>query len=115
MIDVISKILNNNGVSFINISNSSGEDKTFVHTFILFLTDKNEVVRLESYGNMDWDNKCGNVLYKTRIVEWNTYKEDLLKLFKINPGVERVQYWNGLFSAHETDDTNFEIDLILQI
>ncbi len=104
-----------NGISFITISNSTGEDKTFTHIFTLFLTDKGEIIRLESYGKYDYTKRCGNSLYSTRLVEWNSYETDLLKLFSYKPGLERIAYFNGLFSGNETQDTLFDLDVTINL
>lgn len=120
VIDKIYDDLENYGVAFVILSNSSGEDKTFIHLFVLFNT-MDGIVRFESYGQSELyeiENgrvvvKPGYVLYCARIVEWPTFEQDMESLLTINPGVERVNYWNGIFSAHETIDTSFPMDVVL--
>jgi hypothetical protein len=118
----INQELTTNGISFIELANSSGEDKTIIHQFILFNTISG-VIRLESYGKdttyylLDGIAKRepGYVLYKSRIIEWPTWKQDLSMLLSLEPGNCRLCYWNGLFSSKEDNDTNEHIDVVLLV
>lgn len=120
VMDEINKELTINGVAFIDLSDSSGEDKSFTHRFILFNTSSG-IVRLESYGkgiiyeytSSGLRKKSGYVLYKPRIIEWSTCFNDLTTLLKLEHGKNRVNYWNGLFSAAEEYDTDEFIDVLL--
>ncbi len=115
----INSDLNHYGVCFIQLANATGEDKTFVHTFALFRTDKNELIRMESYGRQlvfeTIDNKiycrAGGPLYHTRLVEHPTFFDDINKL--IPPSEYRLAYWNGLFNGNEILDTDEPIDIVL--
>jgi hypothetical protein len=82
-------------VCMVWLTNGTGNsDETFEHHFTLFQIEQ-QIFRVEGYAK----------LYCARLVEWPTWKQDFLRLLTINPGVERVAYWNGLFSAKETKDT----------
>lgn len=112
--------LKTKGTAFAQLANSTGEDKTFVHEFVLFSTPDG-VVRLESYGKdeiLRYENGKVNAypgysLYCARILEWPTWQTDLLTLLESPPGTKRLAYWNGLFSAVEEADTKEDIDVIL--
>jgi hypothetical protein len=108
----IIKELSNNYFCLVQLSNSSGEDKTFIHIFSLFLID-GDVYRLESYGKKFYNFDSREIeyisLYCSRIVEWPTYIDDLTKIINHRPGKERLSYWNGLFSANEENDTDCKL------
>lgn len=112
--------LTNHGVCFVEIGNSSGNDKTVTHQFILFNTMFG-VIRLESYGKeiiyevkkQKTTKHMGYILYKGRIVHWPMWKTHLKTLLTIRPGKDRISYWNELFSSKETTDTREFIDIIL--
>ena len=120
-IEKISHVLSTEPACFIELANSSGSDATFRHEFILFQTTTNEIYRMEAYGF----NKQGGFIsiipkeadsicyYKTRLVEWPTWKKDMKLLFTTPPGKQRIEYWNCLFSSRHTGDTNFDIDIII--
>ena len=124
----ISKQLEISGRCMVTVSNSSGEDKTMAHVFTLYLIG-GSIFRLDSYGtdtyqqigSSDSDSKkeeskivkITNLLYGPRIVEWPTMEYDIARLLSMASGAQRVAYWNGLFSARETSDTNFDMDIIL--
>ena len=120
VMDAINNELITNGVAFIELANSSGEDKTIFHRFILFNTSSG-IVRLESYSRQiiyeyissGAIKKRGYTLYEPRIVEWPTCFNDLTILLKLKHGKERISYWNGLFSSIEEHDTNEFIDVVL--
>jgi hypothetical protein len=85
-IDILDYQLNKEHIAF-ELANSSGSDRTFMHEFVLFNTN-NGAVRLDSYGQdeiLRYDELLGRtqrppgyVLYCARIVEWPTWKNDLL-------------------------------------
>ncbi|CAH6419570.1 Hypothetical protein POVR2_LOCUS75 [uncultured virus] len=114
----VMKLLVANSRCMVTLSNSSGEDKTMVHVFTLYLVDSS-IYRLESYGTHAYDivgDRIARVdmsLYEPRIVEWPTMQYDLTKLVSMRAGSDRVAYWNGLFSSRELEDTEFEMDVIL--
>jgi hypothetical protein len=110
---IISQQLEQFGHCFITIANSSGEDKTFIHLFVLFATESS-VYRIDSYGSFGNPNKEDQIIYKTKITEFLSYKQDLAKLMNHQPGSDRISYWNSLFSANETCDTSFEMDMIIR-
>ena len=76
LLSEINNDLQKNGVCFIQLANSTGEDKTFIHIFALFLTIDREVIRMEAYGRQ----RPLLLNYETRLVEWPTYQIDLEKL-----------------------------------
>lgn len=113
----IAEQLDTHGLCIIELRDSPGAEALLIHTFILFLID-NHIYRLESYGKSIYSPKGDNyeTLYSTRIVEWPTYLSDLRRLINMDPGTARVWYWNGLFSAEETDDLyENPLDVILVI
>lgn len=115
IIENINKILHK--VDPIEIRNSSGSDATLIHEFVLFKID-DRYYRMESYGKTSYiivkhkPKRICESLYTTRIVEWPTYDFDLIKLLTIH-GSERILYWNGLFSADEKLDNDFDLDIKL--
>lgn len=111
---IIAKQLKEWGCCFVSLANSSGEDKTFIHTFVLFATEDG-IYRMESYGSFGNPNKADVINYCTRVIGDANYKENLEKLIVCEPGVERLGYWNELFSAGETCDTEFGLDIILRV
>jgi hypothetical protein len=122
VINKINEELIVNGLAFIELANSSGEDKTIIHRFILFNTISG-VIRLDSYGKQyiyefvsnKVIRKPGYALYKGRIVEWPSWKDDISMLLTMEPGDCRLCYWNGIFSAKEDTDTDEKIDVVLLI
>ena len=121
VIDVVGDRLLQDGVVFILLRNSSGDDRTLVHEFTIFKID-NDYYRIESYGITRYVPIQGdkmrqefNSLYCTRIVEWPTFRTDLSNLIEIEPGNIRLAYWNGLFSANETVDNDEQIDVTLYV
>jgi len=116
IIEEIEYDLKQYSVCFIRLTNSTGQDKTFIHEFCLFHVE-DDIVRLDSYGQssvIEERRKLpGYVLYCARLTEWPTWKDDLKSLFTMEGGKVRLAHWNGLFSARETLDTNYEIDVEL--
>ena len=108
----ITQELENKNICIVELANSSGSDKTFIHTFILFKTI-DSIFRLESYGSFGNREKEDYCHYQTRLVEWSSYEKDLSKLMNYEPSKCRVEYWNGLFSANEKDDSDFNMDMII--
>ncbi len=102
----VSEQLDLNGCCFVTVSNSSGEDRTFIHLFVLFSTGS-EVYRIESYA------QSKGPVYYTRIVGHCNYKTELAKLMNYEPGPNRILYWNELFSCNETCDTSFTMDMTI--
>lgn len=101
ILDVIETELNNWGLVTVDIGNSDGGGlKTFDHLFILMRVD-GRVVRIESYMK----------LYCSRVVEADTWRNDLHSLMIATPGPDRINIWNILFSARETRDTPFPLDV----
>jgi hypothetical protein len=95
------------------------------HVFCLFLLNDGGVYRMKSYGRTIYSlanglaisstgkmSKKKESLYCSRIVEWSTYKSDLTTLNTAAPiwqshlGPGRIDYWNGLFSAVEKEDSD---------
>ena len=68
---------------------------------------------MESYSNaikyQEWtfDAKY-EVRYCTRIVEWNSFNNDMRVL--IMPNYDRSTIWNQLFNADEEDSGEIDID-----
>lgn len=107
------------GFCLVQLANSSGEDKTLIHIFALFWLN-GDIYRLESYGKTVYDLNSRQTqyisLYCSRIVEWPTYKEDLIKLIDHEPGDAGVSYWNGLFSSNKILDSEFsymDVELVI--
>jgi hypothetical protein len=80
--DRIREELDRRGVAFVELSNCSCAERTFIHRFVLFRTDSG-VVRLDSYGKHEFlVGKKGGVrsvthsLYCGRLAEWPTWAED---------------------------------------
>lgn len=67
-------------------------EDNFSHAFVLILVN-DRIFRIEAYIHR----------YCTRLVEWPTYKEDLIKLCSLGINKELLYYWNGLFSADEKE------------
>jgi hypothetical protein len=119
-IERIQRELNEKGIAFVQLANSTGHGKTFIHEFVLFNTNTGPV-RLESYGQDEIyevvEGKAkrlpGYVLYCGRILEWPNWENDITTLLTISPGPERLNFWNGLFSANEKNDTDQQIDIII--
>lgn len=84
---------------FMGLSDSSGNDRLMDHYFVLYKEDGN-VYRIEAYVDT----------YKTRIVEWNSYKEDIYSLLTC---MDRVGLWNSIFDSNEQYTTEFEIDVVI--
>jgi hypothetical protein len=97
MID-IDNSLNKYGFCFIGLADSQ-YNTIIQHYFTLFKT-YDGIFRLESYS--DWKGK----IYGPRLVEWPTYKCDILYLLTLSPGEKRITYWNGLFNSREDKDGN---------
>jgi len=84
--------LENGDISIMNDVNEI--NNIFAHVFILYKY-QGDVYRLESYIET----------YSFRITKWDNYKEDIQKLLIIEPGPERLKYWNNLFDCNELIDT----------
>ena len=119
-INKIDEFLQKYGYITMAIRNSSGDDATLAHVFALFLI-AGDCYRMESYGKTTLVitrkkviETCSS-LYKTRIVEWNTYDTDIIKLFKMPSGPDRLSYWNGLFSSNEQHDIEGDLDITLTV
>jgi hypothetical protein len=116
VIEAIQRELTTKYIAFISLSNSSGDDKTFIHEFIMFKTN-NGIIRMESYGKdfiYTEGKKCkGYNLYHAKLVQWNDWEIDLKQLLTISPGEKRIKLWNKIFSSIETIDTEFYIDVIM--
>lgn len=112
----IEKELVSKNIAFLCLANSTGEDKTFIHEFVLFNTDKG-VIRMDSYGQssvfIEGVKHEGGILYQNMIVDWNHWKTDLKLLLTYPPGKTRLQIWNNAFTAKEIADTDFNIDVVL--
>jgi hypothetical protein len=120
VINRIYEELDKYGVTFISLMNSSGEDKTFAHLFVLFKT-MDGIIRFESYGQSELyeiENdrvvvKPGYVLYCGRLITWSNFEQDIEQLLIIDPGIQRLDYWNNIFSSNEMVDTSFPIDIVI--
>lgn len=97
ILDQINRELDKNGFVGVRLENGSGgvRDQTFDHSFILIKAE-GMIFRIESYVD----------LYCSRIVQFPTYKEDLIRLIDSPPGPLRISLWNNLFSSFETQDTD---------
>lgn len=93
-LDNIINSLNTVGCCFISLFDSNIKE----HYFSIFKTPEG-IFRLESYSGV----------YSPRIVEWSTYKKDMKYLVVIDSGAPRTFYWNGLFNARETSESNHSI------
>lgn len=119
-IDTIATEHRQHSVAFIELANSSGEEKTFVHTFVLFRTEQG-VLRLEAYGKeftIEFEEdrpvrRAGPMLYSSRVVPWPDWPAELAALIRAEPGTERLALWNRLFSAEETADTDYPLEIAL--
>lgn len=90
-LDNIINSLNTIGCCFISLFDSCIKE----HYFSIFKTSEG-IFRLESYSGV----------YGPRIVEWPTYKKDMKHLVAIDSGTARTFYWNGLFNARETSESD---------
>ena len=121
---VLEKELKKSGIAFVELANSSGQEKTFIHEFVLFATEEG-VYRIESYGLgelLKWNEEMRKVdvlpdyvLYKGKITLWNDWQQDLQQLIQCKPGTDRLRIWNKIFSAHETQDQNEEMEMVLYL
>lgn len=89
------------GCCFVYLADSA-TDPAKVHYFTLFNLAEG-IFRLEAYTEPE------GRLYGPRLVEWPTYLEDLDTLAQLEPSSQRIAYWNGLFSARETEDSGDDI------
>lgn len=87
---------------YVQFSNSSGEDNTFNHSFVMF-SENGKVYRAECY--VMW--------VSPRVLEWPTYEDDISKLLSLEPGKDRISHWNYIFDSYENSDTEFQIDIIV--
>ena len=99
VITEIQQELHKNKIVAVNISNSGAvigdEPRTYDHIFLLYSFDYN-IYRIESYLGQ----------YCSRMMLDNDYFQELYHLLSLNPGKERLVYWNGLFNVHELYDNN---------
>lgn len=104
VIDEIKAQLDQNGLVGVSIENGFGGsgDQTFDHSFVLYRADGN-VYRIESYVD----------LYCTRVVPDTNWMENVYRLLTVQPGLERLDIWNQVFSAQETQDTALSLDVVI--
>ncbi len=120
MILRINEELHEKGVAFLQLANSTGEDKTYIHEFVMFNTTVG-IVRVESYAKEEVfvtvdkisKRERGYDLYCGRIVEWPTWQIDITNLLTVKPGNIRLKFWNELFTSNEYLDTNNLIDVVM--
>jgi len=115
-------------VVFVQLANSSGEEKTFIHEFVLFLSEDG-IYRIDSYGKdetLTWNKDIqkvevsdGYCLYKGSITLWDDWEEDLRELItspahggRFSP---RLELWNRIFSSVERYDLNEGIDIVVYL
>lgn len=121
---VLEQELKKSGVAFVELANSSGQEKTFIHEFVLFVTEEG-VYRVESYGLdevLKWNEETrkvdvlpGYVLYKGKITLWNDWRQNLQQLTRCKSGPDRLRVWNDIFSAQETQDQNEAMEMVLYL
>ena len=80
---------------------------------------------MDSYGKdqiLSWNEQtqkveklAGYVLYQGKMTLWNGWKKELKRLLQCKPGKDRLEHWNSIFSAQETQDQNEAIEMVLYL
>ncbi len=124
VLDSLLEILKQSKCCFVTMSNNSGVNITFGHHFTLILIGS-IIYRVESYGMVEYE--YDKILDELKLVKDNLIygpcvkevgnEECFIKTFLplFTSSLDRLTYWNSLFSAIETRDNLWpylEVDVI---